>query len=230
MLNILVTGASRGIGLEFCRQYLSQRHNVVACCRHPDKATDLQRLKSEYAEQLTIFALDITSEKSIAQLKNNLNQQAIDILINNAGIYQFDMSTDHLNKDIWQTFFATNSIGHYLITLALLENVQQSQTKKIINMSSNMGSIGLDTNGINIPYRASKAALNAITKSLSAIHQNDKLIIIAMHPGWVRTDMGGPHGNLSPQESVSMMVQQIESLSVEDSGKYFAYDGQILPW
>lgn len=230
MQTVLITGASRGIGLEFCKQYLADHCQVYACCRHPEKAIALHDLKSKHGEKLHILSLDITIETSISALANELHQQPIDILINNAGMYEIDIATDHLHQSTWQLFFTTNTIGHYLLTQTLLPNVTASETKKIINISSNMGSINLDNNGINVPYRASKAALNAVTKSLSVLHHKENIIFIAMHPGWVRTDMGGPRGNLSVEVSVTLLRQQIDKTTMEDTGKYLSYAGEELPW
>lgn len=230
MTNILITGANRGIGLEFCKQYLRKGNRVYACCRDVSKAMNLQQLKADNSKNLSIIPLDVESYDSIQQLKFSLKNQPLDILINNAGIFSFDLPDYHLQSRIWEKFFRINSIGPYLITQTLLQNLQQGSQKKIINISSDMGSIHLNSNGNFIPYRTSKAALNAITKSLAMENQETAMIFIALHPGWVRTDMGGPNGMLAPEESVAAMMAHIEKLTTAHSGKYYAFDGKELPW
>lgn len=230
MSTILVTGANRGIGFEFCKQYLEKKNKVFACVRNTNTAKDLISLKTCYDDNLSVLSLDLESENNIRNLKCELGDEPIDILINNAGIYSFNMETDHTDGAAWQKIFQTNSIAPYLITHALLNNIELGKQKKIINISSNMGSISLNHDGMNIPYRASKAALNAITKSSAITNMSRKITIIAMHPGWVRTDMGGINGLLSTKESVEAMIAQIDKINLEDSGKYFSYDGKELTW
>lgn len=230
MPTILITGANRGLGLEFCKQYLKKQYQVYACCRHINTANELIKLKSDYPEQLSIIPLDVTSENSIDELKNHINHHSIDILINNAGIYTDNESVHHYDVNTWQKFFMVNSIAPYLITLTLLENCKKSSQKKIININSGLGSISEISDGTNIPYRASKAAQNAITKSLAAENISHKMIIVAMSPGWVRTDMGGVNAPLSPAESVSAMINQIEKLTAKDTGKFYSYNGKEIPW
>lgn len=230
MATILITGANRGIGLEFCKQYLQKQYQVFACCRNINTANELIKLKANNPEQLSIIPLDVASESSIKELKNQIGQHSIDILINNAGIYTVLEDNYHLDANAWQKFFMVNSIAPYLITHTLLENCQISSQKKIINITSFMGSISENTDGINVPYRASKTALNALTKSLAIENISHKMIIIAMSPGWVQTDMGGTNAPLSPEESVSAMINQIEKLTPEDSGKFYSYNGREIPW
>ena len=153
MKTVLITGANRGIGLTLCQHYLREHYQVHACCRHPDQAPELNALKSKYPQQLLVRSLDVASQESIDDLKSELDQSPLDILINNAGIYQFDLMKDHLDMKIWDRFFHTNSIGPYLLSQALLENIQRGEQKKVLNMSSSLGSITLDDDGVNIPYR-----------------------------------------------------------------------------
>lgn len=230
MPTILVTGANRGLGLEFSKQYLNKNYYVYACCRNINRASELQKLKSAYNHQLTIIQLDVESEESIKSLKNYLAQQPIDILINNAGIFTDSDNNNPSNAKAWQKFFMVNSIAPYLITQSLLENCQLSHEKKIINITSGYASISQNTEGGYNPYRASKAALNAITKTLAIENHLHHIIIIAMSPGWVSTDMGGANAPLSPEQSVSAMIKQIEKLNHKDTGKFYSYDGRELPW
>lgn len=230
MITVLITGANRGIGLEFCKYYLNKGYLVYACCRNKENAKQLTELLNHYPQYLILLELNLEDEESINKLKTHLKDQPIDILINNAGIYSVPGEDDQMSNRAWKAFFQVNSISPYLVAQTLLANIKAGNQKKIINISSNMGSISLDNDGLNVPYRASKAALNAITKSCSVLHKNESLIFISLHPGWVRTDMGGPNGMLSSEESVSAMAPFIDRLTLEDSGKYYSYDGSQLPW
>ncbi len=230
MATILITGANRGIGLEFCKQYLQKQYQVYACCRNINTANELIKLKANNPDQLSIVPLDVDSEASINELKNHVGQQPIDIVINNAGIFTANKNNDTFDANAWQKFFMINSIAPYLISQKLLENCQNSSLKKIINITSELGSIGENTDGLNVAYRASKAALNAITKSLAVQNTIKKMMIIAIHPGWVRTDMGGTNAPISPEESVSAIINQIEKLTPEDTGKFYSYNGREIPW
>jgi NAD(P)-dependent dehydrogenase (short-subunit alcohol dehydrogenase family) len=230
MATILITGANRGIGLEFCKQYLSQNNKIFACCRDLSHAEQLQQLQLDFPRSLAIIALDITSETSIQQLKTVLTKEPIDIVINNAGIFNFADEEQPLNSRRWQTFFQINTVGPYLISQLLMENIELGTQKKIINISSDMGSIGLNKTGGYTPYRASKAALNAITKNLAIEIKDKGITVVAVHPGWVQTDMGGPNGLLSPQASVSAMTTLIAKLTILSSGKFYDYAGKELAW
>ncbi len=230
MPTALITGANRGLGFEFCKQFLNKKYQVYACCRNINNATELQKLKSISHNQLEIIPLDVEAEESINLLNNHIKHQPIDILINNAGIFTDYESDNHLIAKTWQKFFMINSIAPYLITQKLLENCRASDQKKIINITSGLGSIKQNTEGGYDPYRASKAALNAITKSLAIENSSNNIIVIAMSPGWVRTDMGGAGAPLSPEEAVSGIIKQIDKLTAEDTGKFYSYDGRELPW
>lgn len=230
MPTVLITGANRGIGLAFCREFLEKKYEVLACYRELSKAQALKQLALEFSEQLSLFPLDVESEENIHQLAKNLNNKPIDILINNAGFYEFDIKSDHLSIGKWNKFFAVNTIGPYLLTLNLIENLKLGQGKKVINITSFMASIALNDNALNIPYRASKSALNSLTKSLSIAYRNDNVIVTAIHPGWVSTDMGGKDAPLTPEESVKNMVEQIEKLELKNSGKFLSYDGYEVAW
>jgi NAD(P)-dependent dehydrogenase (short-subunit alcohol dehydrogenase family) len=230
MNNILITGANRGIGLEFCKQYLNQENYLYVCCRHPDSAEELKSLQKQYPNNLSILKLDVSSETDIHELKNLLANKPIDILINNAGILTKKESGIELDAKSWHTILETNTIAPYLIINTLLENLRLGKQKKIINMSSILGSIALTEDGEYVAYNASKAALNSITKSLSKTHLKDHFTVVCLHPGWVRTDMGGPNAQIDVQKSVSGMIKLISGLSINDSGKFYGYDGKELPW
>lgn len=228
MTTILVTGANRGIGLELTKQYLQAGVNIIACCRAPEKAEALQTLHQQFPGHLNLLAFDANqTEASIAQLRSQLKDQPIDILINNAGMFDIHLKLDEAS---WLTIFKVNTIAPFLLAEALLENVQKSERKMIVNMSSQLGSIGDNQEGGNYLYRASKAALNSITKTQSIAYHPKHIIVIAMHPGWVKTDMGGANAPLTVEKSVDGIRKTIATLSLKDSGSFVSHSGRKLPW
>lgn len=230
MTTILITGANRGIGLEFTKQYLSQNYKVLACCRDSSQAEQLKQLQGDFASELLIIELDLNSEASLQQLKTTLAKAPIDIVINNAAIFKLEDAHYQLNSKSWQNFFQTNAIAPYLIAQLLMENIELGTQKKIINISSEMGSMSLNHEGGYTPYRASKAALNAITKNLAIEVKAKHITVVAIHPGWVQTDMGGSNGLLSPAASVAAMRSLIAQFRINDSGKFYDYTGKELAW
>lgn len=230
MKTALITGANRGLGLALCEYYLKENYIVIACCRNIEHAYQLQKLQSHTNNHLNIEQLDVCKIDSIQNLKNRLSGYPLDILINNAGIYSVDKYPYQSSDNPWELIFRTNTIGPYLITHALKENLQLGQEKKIINISSYMGSIALNNNAIECPYRASKAALNAISKNLAIELQADGMLCVSIDPGWVKTDMGGPDGLLAPAESAAHIAKTIRNLRIEQSGGFYRYDGDSMPW
>jgi NAD(P)-dependent dehydrogenase (short-subunit alcohol dehydrogenase family) len=223
MSTVLVTGANRGLGLEFARQYAADGWQVVACCRKPDDASALRKIKGE----VKIEALDVANDASVAKLAGRLKGQAIDLLINNAGIYGPRSGTD---TDAWLEVFRVNSIAPFRVAEALAGNVARSQKKQIVNITSIMGSIGSTESGGSYVYRSSKAALNMVMKGLSAELSDKGITIVVCHPGWVQTDMGGKGAPLEIADSIGSLRKLIAKLKPADSGKYFNYDGKPLPW
>jgi NAD(P)-dependent dehydrogenase (short-subunit alcohol dehydrogenase family) len=230
MRTILVTGANRGIGYSFCQGFLEKGNKVIACCRQPQQADALQQLKLAYGERLAIKTVDVSKEETIKNLASELKGTAIDILINNAGVYNVP-EVDHKTTSAgWQVLFATNAIGPYLLSYALKNNLEAGREKKIVNISSYMASITLNDNALECPYRASKAALNAVNKNLSIEFKEIGIMSVAIDPGWVRTDMGGSNGFLSPEESVSHITSVLEKLTMKNTGEFINYKGEQMPW
>lgn len=221
MSTILITGANRGLGLEFVKEYLKDSWKVIACCRHPDKATELQKISHE---NLQIEKLDVTNQQSIQDLAKKLKNQAIDILLNNAGIYPKGTSEEE-----WIATFKTNTFAPFFMVQAFQEHVAASKLKIIADMSSLMGSIQ-DASGGSYVYRASKAALNCITKNLAVDLQSKQITVVSLSPGWVATDMGGPNANLTPEKSISGLKKVLSTLTLKDSGSFIHYDESKLPW
>lgn len=225
MTTILITGANRGIGLELARQYAADGDSVLACCRNPDGATDLKSIKD-----LEILPLDVTDDASVKALAAKLKGRAIDVLINNAGINLEPQSFEDLDTDKWEETFRVNAIGPFRVIQALIENVKAGTDKKLITISSKMGSVGNVYYGGAIAYSSSKSAANMVTKIMANRFRDDGIIAVPMHPEWVRTDMGGPGARISPEESASGLRKVIAGLTMENSGHFYQYDGEELEW
>ncbi|PTQ78064.1 NAD(P)-dependent dehydrogenase (short-subunit alcohol dehydrogenase family) [Nitrosomonas oligotropha] len=232
MRTMLITGANRGIGLEFVRQYAADGWRVVACCRKPAAAEALNRLAAQYPDQVTVHALDVTDHAQIDQLAQTLSEQPIDLLINNAGVYP-PARGDALGETdyaAWQDAFAVNTMAPLKITEAFIQRIARSELRTIVTITSKMGSIADNRGGGSYIYRSSKAGVNIVMKSLSIDLNPQKIIAILLHPGWVKTDMGGPGALITAEQSVTGMRRVIGNLTLQDSGKFYAFDGQVVPW
>ncbi len=232
MKTVLITGANRGIGLEFAKQYADDGWRVFACCRDPAGADVLNRLAGQHPQRISIHALDVVNHQQIEQLAHTLGGQPIDLLINNAGVYPAEQvdafgATDY---PVWAHAFAVNTMAPLKMGEAFFRHVCKSQLKTIITITSKMGSIADNRGGGSYIYRSSKAAVNIVMKSLSIDFEQNQIIAVLLHPGWVRTDMGGPNGLITAEQSVTGMRRVIASLKLDDSGKFIAFDGQIVPW
>ncbi len=220
---VLITGANRGLGLEFARQYTNAGWTVIATARNPAKAVELNAL------DVKVLPLDVTQRDSIANLASSLEGLALDMLINNAGIFPKANSLAEIDGDNYERTLRVNTLGPALVTQALIEHLRRGQMKRIINITSQLASIE-NSGGRFYGYRESKAALNMFTKTLSAELGPEGFIALALHPGWVRTDMGGPTASLSPTESVTAMRAVIDNLTAKDNGTYHAFNGEQVPW
>ncbi|WP_144391682.1 SDR family oxidoreductase [Pleionea sediminis] len=228
MNTVLVTGANRGLGLEFSRQYAEKGFKVIATCRDVTKAKELNQLAEK--DNVEIKSLDICSQSSISTLKESLANVPIDLLINNAGIYGGSpQNFESCDIEQWQETLLVNAISPIIITRSLMPALLNSAEPKVIFITSKMGSMGDNGSGGSYIYRSSKAALNACIKSFS-IDFADKIKTLAMHPGWVRTDMGGPNGLINATQSVSGMIETIDTLKSENSGSFVDYQGKLIPW
>ena len=224
---VLITGANRGLGLEFVKQYAIDGYQVIACTRKIDKKDELHQLQENF-KAISIHKLDVANFSSIDLFAKSF-KKPIDILINNAGIYP-DSSIDHVDYEIWLDAFKINTLAAFKMTKAFLPHLKKGQLKKIASLTSKMGSIGDNSGGGEYLYRSSKTALNMVMKSLSIDLKPYDLSVITLHPGWVRTDMGGPNGLIDVDESVTGMKRQIDKLSIKTSGQFIAYDGKKIPW
>jgi NAD(P)-dependent dehydrogenase (short-subunit alcohol dehydrogenase family) len=221
---VLVTGANRGLGLEFVKQLQAQGYKVIGTARKPEKATELQGTGARVEQ------LDVASASSVEALAKILKGVPIDILINNAGMaIRADSSLETLDFAAMERTFQVNSLGPLRVTQALLPNLQAGGKKSIINITSRLGSIELSTGGL-YSYRTSKTALNQINKIISAELAAQGFTCVVIHPGWVKTDMGGADASLAIPESISGILTVIDSLTVDKTGKFYNYNGEELPW
>ncbi len=232
MTTVLVTGASRGLGIEFVRQYSTAGADVIACCRKPDDAKELQALVDGSGGSIRSMRHDATDFDGIGTLADDLKGEKIDILINNAGIGgPRGEGADAQNFKGWNEVFETNVYGPLKTSLALQDHVAASDEKKIVTISSGLGSIGAARGGGGgYAYNISKAAVNRAMKQLSLELAPKGIIVAALAPGWVRTDMGGPNAMYSPEESISGMRKVIEGLTAETSGAFINHTGETVPW
>jgi NAD(P)-dependent dehydrogenase (short-subunit alcohol dehydrogenase family) len=214
MQTVLITGANRGLGLEFCRQYADAGWRVLACCRNPEKAAELNRLAQ------------------IDALSARLADAGIDVLINNAGVYRDTQGRGFGNLDYqaWEMSLRVNVLAPVKMAEAFLPQLEHSDKKLIVAISSLMGSMTDNTSGGSIFYRSSKAALNAAMKSLAIDLSSRSVGVLIFHPGWVRTDMGGPNALIDAAESVTGMRRSIDGFTLAQSGSFVKYDGTTLPW
>lgn len=230
MATVLVTGANRGLGLEFARQYAADGAEVIACCRDPGSATALQALAAGSGGRVRVMKLDVASEADIAALKTALAGQPIDILINNAGISgPRRQSSDDIDLDGWLEAFRVNAIAPVALSQALHANLKAGADKKVAAITSQLGSTA-NNGGQRYAYRSSKAALNNAMRGLSRDWAGDGIAVGIFHPGWVKTDMGGQGAPLTPEASVAGLRARIAELGRATSGEYLDYAGHALPW
>ncbi|MEX2202001.1 MAG: SDR family oxidoreductase [Dongiaceae bacterium] len=223
MPTVLVTGANRGIGLEWVRQYAGDGWRVFAGCRRPDRADALKAIEGD----VTIHPVDVAHPDHIADWARRLKGQPIDILINNAGHGGDDRAADPQD---WTKATQVNVIGPFVMAREFQKSVEASDRKMIVNLTSRMGSIGDNSEGGSYAYRATKAGLNAAMKSLAIDWKDTGITIVLFHPGWVQTDMGGPDALIDVETSVTGMRKKMDQLTPADSGSFFNYKGDGVPW
>lgn len=230
MQSILITGTNRGLGLEWVRQYAMEGWRVFATCRHPADASALKDLAKQYPA-ISIHRLDITLPEDLRGLFWELEEEPIDILLNNAGIYIEKNSArfGFLCYHDWARTFEVNTMGAMRVSEYFVENVARGKKRLIVAVSSHMGSIGDIGAPGNYYYRSSKAALNAAMQGLAAALKSRGIGVLILHPGGVRTRMG-PRGGISPEESVRGMRGILERFTPEETGRFVKFDGTPMPW
>jgi len=236
---VLITGTTRGIGLEFAKQYAEAGWEVLACARRVE-APGLQALKNKYSN-LSILELDVCDQQQIEKLSTRLQGKPIDLLINSAGIFgikeegrEENQTFETVDGKAMQTVFMTNTVAPLMIARALINNLVKSQLKTVVTITSRVGSIQDNTSGGMYAYRASKVAVNMVMKSFAVDLQSEKIKVILLHPGWVKTDMGGPDALVDVETSVTGMRQvidqKINGSTINTQNLFFNYENNELPW
>jgi NAD(P)-dependent dehydrogenase (short-subunit alcohol dehydrogenase family) len=230
--NILITGASRGMGLEWARQCAERGWKVYATCRDPFEAGELRRLAEKHAT-ITMHPLDVTDPAQVATLARALPQARIDVVVLNAGVWRdWDaaLRIGKLDFDGWEETLQVNLLGAARVVDALVEHVARSDLKLFVGITSEMGCLSTITAHGSYAYRASKAGLNAMLHGMAIELRRRDIGVLLLHPGWVRTQIGGETASLSPEQSVAGMLDRVEGFTMEQSGRLFTYDGRELKW
>jgi NAD(P)-dependent dehydrogenase (short-subunit alcohol dehydrogenase family) len=227
MTTILITGANRGIGLSLAQHAAQRGYSVIGTTRNPDAAEELR------ATGARVEGLVADSDESCKALAARLGDQAIDVLVNNAGIFLHDCDElEDFNPDSFKRTIETNTLGPLLVLRALIPNLERSQRKMSVQISSDLGSITDASTGRqgSLGYRIAKAGLNMATATIAHEVKPRGITCVSVHPGWVRTDLGGPHADLSTDESASSILDTLEKITAEDSGSFVDYAGNTVAW
>jgi len=228
---ILITGANRGIGFELTKIFASEKWQVLACCRNPEQAGNLRELAAMNDDRVSLHALDVTDVDQIKQLAGELQGVPIDILFNNAGVSGPEPKNfGDIDVAGWLETFRINTIAPLKMTEAFVDHVAHSNRRIVAMMGSMLGSMADNSSGGMYVYRSSKAALNMVVSCLAIDLHERGITSVVLHPGWVRTDMGGPQAPLAPQESAAGLYRVLSMLTSGDNGKFLAYDGREIPW
>jgi NAD(P)-dependent dehydrogenase (short-subunit alcohol dehydrogenase family) len=228
MANVLITGASRGIGLELTRLYSEDGDTVFACCRSPETAQKLNAQTRRCDGRVIVYGMDVTDESSIKAAARMIGDAPIDILINNAGIRGGNtQSLENIDTTEWIEAFKVMTIAPFRVVQAFLENLKRAKNPKIMTLTSQIAATTWPTGGF-YAYASAKAGVNRVMQSL-ARDLMDEIIVNLIHPGWVRTDMGGPGADISPEESAAGIRNVIAAVSKADSGKFYKWNGEIHP-
>jgi NAD(P)-dependent dehydrogenase (short-subunit alcohol dehydrogenase family) len=224
MPTILITGAGRGLGLELARRFVELGWETLGTVRDLAKGAGMPRGSQT-------FLCDISDRASLQRLARDLKGKPIDVLFCNAGMFgKRQQGIGSVDYDLWAEVMRVNVFAPMACVEALADNVAASARRQIVMMSSRMGSIGENAGGGEVVYRSSKAALNAVTRSLSIDLKPRGVTLIAVHPGWVQTDMGGPRATLTPAQSVAGLSEVVLGLTPEKSGRFFNHDGAEIAW
>lgn len=232
MEHILISGANRGIGLELTRQLLASGERVFAGCRRPQEAKALHALKMDYERQLFIVQLDVTADQSLSAAKKAVLQETdrLDWLINNAAILYEEESLHDFDAQLMAHTLDVNVSGVMRLTSRFVDLLRRSEHGKLINISSNAGSLRKAPSDERYSYNASKAALNMLTRLLARRLKREGIVVVSLHPGWVHTEMGGEDAPISPEESAEKMIRLIAGLNMADTDKFFTFRGKEFPW
>lgn len=226
--SVLISGANRGIGLEFTRSFVTDGWQVIACCRNPAGAMELATLAAAN-HNLEVYALDVTDYPRMAELSAQLRDRKIDLLLSNAGVYGPGTRFGEVDAAAWRQVFEVNTIAPLMLAEHFVDQVAASEQKLIAMVSSKMGSIDDNGSGGGYIYRSSKTALNQVVKSLSIDLAERGISVVALHPGWVQTDMGGANAETTIEDSVKGMRRSLQSATGRN-GQFIDLDGSVIPW
>ena len=227
---VVITGGNRGIGLGFATHYAEAGWRVIATCRDPAAAASLRRLRSRHPGAVQIRALDVADHAQIEGLAGHLDGTGVDLLINNAGWGDRRAELADVTYESWERAMRVNAFATLKMAQVLVDRVARSAGRTIVTLSSQMGSIGENDSGTRYAYRASKAAANMIVKTLAVDLAPRGIIVVSLHPGWVKTSLGGPGALLSVEDSVRAMATVIDGLTAGDSGQFLDHRGRRIPW
>ena len=236
MPSMLVTGASRGLGLEMVRQFVGDGWRIYACCRTPETATDLAALAAQSGGLITLHTLDVSKPEQVRALADEFRGTPIDMLVNNAGLLGCTIDRMEpgafgtVDYEAWAKVHEINTMAPLRVTEAFVDHVAASDLKLLFFMSTHMGCITELADGGLYPYRSSKAALNLLVKGLSIDLAPRGVRTIAVHPGWVVTDMGGPDAPVNKVDSIAGIRSVVANYGAEQTGCFYQYDGRELPW
>ncbi|NTX01388.1 SDR family oxidoreductase [Myxococcus sp. CA040A] len=228
-MNLVITGANRGIGLELTRQYLARGDTVHAGAREPAEARELTTLADASGGRLRVYALDVTSDESVRAFAAALTEP-VDLLINNAGRRTRRDDLEDVSLEDALQMLQVNALGALRVTRAVLPRLRGTPGAKIASLSSGLGSITDNTSGGGYGYRMSKAALNMATRSLAADLRGEGLIVVTISPGWVQTDMGGASAPTQVSESAAGLLAVLDRVTTQDSGGFFDFRGARIDW
>ncbi len=231
-MRICITGTNRGIGLELVRRYLERGDQVFAACRKPDKAVELQELKTRYSDHLTIIKLEVTNQDEIETAGQVVEGavDGLDLLVNNAGMFNDGEKLGNMSPEALLRVFSVNAVAPLMVSQRFFGLLAAGDDPKLVNVSSQMGSLSRKTDGGEYSYTSSKAALNMFTRALTFDLKPKGITTVTIHPGWVQTDMGGEEASLTVQESGAGILQLIDDLTLDDSGRFLSWEGEELPW
>ena len=226
----VITGASRGLGLEFARQLAARGETVEAAAREPHASAKLEQLAAASGGRVHVHACDVADDASVAAFAKAVGQVPVDVLVNNAGVMGKMKAFDELDlADVTRTF-NVNTLGPLRVTRALLPHLMLAKTRRVAHVTSGMGSIGDNGSGGAYGYRMSKAALNMMNKSLSVDYASKGFTCVVLNPGWVQTDMGGKGAPTPVEESVAKMLGRLDGLTPQENGAFLDYKGGTYAW
>ncbi|HEY1614216.1 MAG TPA: SDR family oxidoreductase [Rhizomicrobium sp.] len=229
MANVLITGANRGIGLELVRQYAADGARVFAGVRDPAKAAALSELARDAGGRISLHQLDVASTPSVEAFAKDVGDTAIDVLINNAGVSGSHQSLDDMNFDNWLDALNVMTLGPFRVSQAFLPHLEKAGAAKVMTVTSQIAASTWPHGG-TYAYASAKAAVNRVMQVLAIDLKPRGVTVAVIHPGWVKTDMGGPNADITPEESACGIRKVIAGMTLADTGKFFKWNGDMHPW